>query len=239
MEQAIAARPDAIVLAACDYEKLAPVCREATAKGIPLLLLDSDVDCPDKSCFIGTDNRELGKKLAQLTEEEGGAGCSVGIIAHVEGAATAIQRIEGYRANLSGASGRIKGLAYCGGDVQKAKSQTLEMLREHPEITCMVGMNESSSLGIASALEETGQQSRVKVVAADSSETQIGYLEDGTIRACVVQNPFSMGYLGVIDAVRRKQGVSLSPIVYTDSVIVRQNNLKDAGYQQLIIPFSS
>lgn len=61
VEQAISQKPDAIILAAADYKKLVPVCEKVYEAGIPLIMVDSDVDFSKTRCLIGTDNYELGK----------------------------------------------------------------------------------------------------------------------------------------------------------------------------------
>ena len=132
----------------------------------------------------------------------------------------------------------MAGFAYCNGSEELARQYTIQMLAEHPDIKGMVGLNESSALGIARALTELGKAGEISLVVCDSSEKQVQFLENGTINACVVQNPFSMGYLSVANAVRLLNRQSVEPITYTDSVIVRRENLNTASYQQLIIPFT-
>lgn len=70
VREAIAKKPDAIILAACDYEKMTPVCKEATDAGILLVTLDSDVNFDGRRAFVGTDNYEMGKKLAGLRKKK-------------------------------------------------------------------------------------------------------------------------------------------------------------------------
>lgn len=238
MEQAISRKPDAIILAACSYDELVPVCKKAVEKGITLLTVDSDVNYDGRAAFIGTNNYDMGKKLAGLVEDEIGTEEAFGVISHVEGTSTATQRMSGLMQNMTNAGERLSGFAYCDGDELQALAQTKQMLGEHPEIKCMVGLNESSALGIAVGLQQLGLQDEVALVVCDSSEKQIHFLEDETIRACVVQNPFSMGYLSVVNAVQLLQKKTVPATTYTDSVVVYKNNLNNAKYQQLIIPFT-
>ncbi len=237
VREAIAKKPDAIILAACDYEKMTPVCKEATDAGILLVTLDSDVNFDGRRAFVGTDNYEMGKKLAGLLQEEAGSENAFGVISHVEGTSTAAQRLDGLLDNTPNASSRMAALSYCNGFEVYAKQLTIRMLQEHPEIKCMVGLNESSALGIAAALNELGLADQIPLVVCDSSEKQIQFLENGTIRACVVQNPFSMGYLSVANTVKLLNRQSVDAITYTDSVVVHRDYLMNAEIQQLIIPF--
>lgn len=237
VQKAIDKKPDAIILAAADYERLAPICQKATDANILLVTVDSDVDCAERTTFVGTDNIEIGRKLALLLNEQIGDEAAFGVISHVEGTATATDRLEGLMEKTLNAKQRMVGFTYCNGSESLAKEQTIQMLQAHPEIKCMVGLNESSALGIATALEELGLSGKIPLVVCDSSEKQIQFLENGTIKACVVQNPFSMGYLSIANTIKLLNKQSVAPIIYTDSVIVRKEDLNNAKYQQLIIPF--
>ena len=238
MDQAISRKPDAIILAAADYDQLAPVCKKAVDAGILLLTVDSDVDFSGRTSFVGTDNVEIGRKLAQLMAEQINSDEPFGVMSHVEGTTTATERLQGLLEDTPDAEARMMGFDYCEGSEELSRERTIKMLTEHPEIKCIVGLNESSALGVANALEEMGLSGQVKLVVCDSSEKQIQFLENGTIQACVVQNPFSMGYLSVVNALKLLERQSVAPVIYTDSVIVRKENLNTASYQQLIIPFS-
>lgn len=238
MEETIARKPDAIILAACDYERLAPVCKKATDAGILLLTLDSDVDYDGRKAFIGTDNVEMGRKLAQLLQERIGDKAAFGVISHMAGASTATERLRGLLAATPDSNTRMTAFAYCEGREELARVRTIDMIQNYPEIKCLVALNESSALGAAAALQEMGQAGKIALIVGDSSVRQIQYLEDGTIQSCVVQNPFSMGYLSVVNAVQLLGRQNVPPINYTDSVIVHKSDLNKASYQQLIIPFT-
>lgn len=237
MEEAIAKKPDAIILAACDYERLAPVCRKATEQGILLVSLDSDVNFDRRSCFIGTDNHEMGKKLALLVGELIGPDEKFGVIGHIAATATAMERRDGLLGGVHNAQGRLAAIAYCEGSEELARERAVQMIAEHPEIKCLVGLNESSALGAATAIRELGKEGEIKMIACDSSEKQVQFMESGTIQAFVIQNPFSMGYLSVLNTVKLLQGESVPEEVHTDSVIIKKEDLYKNENQKLMFPF--
>ena len=235
---AIAKKPDALILAACDYERTAPVCAEAVAAGIRLIMLDSDVDFAQKSCFVGTDNYELGQKLGALVEETLSPGDSFGVVGHVATSFTAIERRRGLLDSVSDSENRLAALAYCEGSEKLAQEQAVQMLTEHPDIRCMAGLNESSALGICAALEELELSGQVRMVTCDSSESQIKYMERGTIQAFVIQNPFNMGYLSMQAAVLILQGKKVDAHINTGSVVVTRETMRRTENQKLLFPFT-
>lgn len=238
VERAIRKKPDAVILAAADYRRLAPACRKISDAGIELIMMDSDVQFEGKRCLIATDNVDLGKKLAQQMDLLIGPEEKFGVVGHVKSVTTAMDRERGLRENAVNASARMAGISYCNGSVSLARRQAAEMLQEHPDIRCMVGLNESSALGIAQALLDLGLEGRVKLVACDSSQEMIQMVERGVIQILVVQNSFNMGYLSVKNAVRILQKQDVPPFYDTKSVVVTRKTLYTEENQKLLFPFT-
>lgn len=238
VEQAIRQKPDAIILAAADYDKLAPVCKKVDEAGIMLITVDSNVNFDQTRCFISTDNVELGKKLAEQVDLLIAPNEKFGVIGHVKTVTTAIEREKGLRLNVKNCSERLVGVAYCDGSVQLARKQAVEMIQASPDIRCMVGLNESSALGVAYALQDLGLGGKIKLVACDSSEEQIHFMEQGIIQAFVIQNPFNMGYMSVKNTVELLQKKDVPKFFDTKSVIVTKKTLYTKENQKLLFPFT-
>lgn len=239
VREAIAKHPDAIILAASDYERMVPVCQEAVDAGILLITLDSDVNYDGRRCFVGTDNYAMGRKLADLVDEAVPPGEKIGVMGHVEGARTAVERRDGLLENVAGGADRVAALDYCDGSEILSRQRAKEMLMAHPEIRCMVGLNESSGLGVANAIQDLGLDGQVQMITCDSSEKQIQFMEQGTTQAFVIQNPFNMGYLSVSNTVAILQGKTVPEVVNTDSVIIKKEDLYKKENQKLMFPFTS
>lgn len=101
INQAISQKVDAIVLAACDPESENEALASATAAGIPIITIDSDVTYEGKASYIGTMNKNAGETAARyaadLLNNEG----TIGVIYHGD-ASTAIERRDGFINQLSG-----------------------------------------------------------------------------------------------------------------------------------------
>ena len=187
----------------------------------------------------GTDNVAMGRKLAELVDEAVPPEQKIGVMGHVEGARTAVERRDGLVGNVAGGMERVAALDYCDGSEIVSRQRTKEMLIAHPEIRCMVGLNESSALGVANAIRDLGLEGKVGLIACDSSEKQIQFMEQGTIQAFVIQNPFNMGYLSVSNTVSILQGRTVPEVVNTDSVIIKKEDLYKKENQKLMFPFTS
>ncbi|MBE6875759.1 MAG: hypothetical protein E7496_03395 [Ruminococcus sp.] len=101
INQAISQKVDVIVLAACDPESENEALASATAAGIPIITIDSDVTYEGKASYVGTLNKNAGEGAARtaatLLNNEG----TIGIIYHGS-ASTAIERRDGFINQLSG-----------------------------------------------------------------------------------------------------------------------------------------
>lgn len=239
MEKAIKDKADAIVLAPLDVEKLNGVVDEAAKKGIPVITLDSDITSKSRVATIGTSNESAGAIAARNAAEKMGGKGKVAIIAHVEGAQTAIERRGGFvQAMKDGYKDDIEivGTSYCDGDANKAKEQALAYMDKYPDLKCIYGANEGSAVGAAAAVKELGRQNVVRVIGFDSSDEEIEFLEQGIIDGMMVQNPYNMGYLGVRNINKVLDGKEIEEKIDTGATYVDIVNLKNEDTQWLLYP---
>ncbi|MBN2983630.1 substrate-binding domain-containing protein [Cohnella algarum] len=238
-EKAAAERPDAIVLAAADYNRLAPAAETIGKLGIPLIMADSAVNSDRPKSFIATDNVAAGEKVGRLMAEQLSAtGGKVAVMSFVQGSASQIDRERGVRNALEKAPGvEVVGTFYSDGIERKAYETTLELLKEHPDLKGIVGLNEASSVGPGKALRDAGAAGRVKLVGFDSSVEEVKLLEEGVMQGTIVQRPFNMGYLGVKTAVQAIRGEKVPKTIDTGSVIITKANMYEDENQKLLFPF--
>lgn len=239
MEQAIQERVDAIVLAPLDTEKLNEVIAKATKSGIPVLTFDSDVTEKSRVATIGTSNESAGaiaaRNAAELMEGSG----QVAIISTIKEAQTGIERIKGFVDEMEKnypEKIKVVDTAYCGGDPEVAKKQTIEFMKKYPNLKCIYGVNEGSAVGVAAAIKEQGKEGAFTVIGFDSSDEEIAYLEEGVIDGMVVQNPYNMGYLGVYNINRVLEGETIQEKIDTGATYVNLENLEDEDTQWLLYP---
>lgn len=238
MKKAIKKKADAIVLGPLDTEKLNDVVDEAVEAGIPVITLDSDITTKSRVATIGTSNESAGAIAARNAADQIGGKGKIAIIAHVEGAQTAIERRGGFIDELKAYEGDIEivGTSYCDGDAGKAKEQALDYLKRYPELKCIYGANEGSAVGAAAAVRELNKQESVRVIGFDSSDEEIAYLEEGVIDGMMVQNPYNMGYLGVRNINKVLDGKEIEEKIDTGATYVNIDNLKDEDTQWLLYP---
>jgi ribose transport system substrate-binding protein len=237
IEDFLTNKVDAVVMAACDAKALVHTTQKALDAKIPVITIDSGLDPDISLSFVATDNvagaTEAAHELARLV---GGKG-EVGLIPFIKGAATSDQREKGFREGLKAHKGlKLVSTLYSQSDVGKGMNVTEDMLTAHPNLAGLFAANEPGALGCLEALKARKLASKVKVVAFDASDGEIKALEEGGLQALVVQNPFQMGYQGVMQARKAIDGEKCDRRVDTGVTVVTRENLNKPEVQKILYP---
>jgi ribose transport system substrate-binding protein len=238
VEDNINKKVDAIVIAACDAEALIPVLKKADAAGIPIITIDSNINSDLPKTFVATNSVAAAATAADVLADLIGGEGEVAMIPFVPGATTNIEREKGF---LDIGLPKHPGLnlvakQYSQTEIAKAVSVTEDMVTAHPNLKGIFAANESGTVGCAQALRSRGLAGKIKVVGFDASPNEIEALQDGTIDALIVQNPYKMGYLGVKSAVDVLNGKQVEKHIDTGVYVVTRDNLDSKEIQQVINP---
>jgi ribose transport system substrate-binding protein len=240
LEQAIIDKPQAIILAATDYNRIVPVAKRIVEAGIILVTVDSGMKDGISSSFIATDNYEGGKKAGQLLVDtiDSSDDGPVAVINFVRGTATAMDRERGVLDSISARPDiKVLDTLYSNASEQQAYEITLELLRNEPDLRGIAALNEPTVVGAARAIKEKQAVSRVKLIGFDNSMEEIAYLEEDVLQAIIVQKPFNMGYLAVKAAMDLSAGKSVQPVIDTGSEAITKENMYASDKQKLLFPF--
>jgi ribose transport system substrate-binding protein len=235
IRQALSEKPDAIVLAAADYNLLVPQAREIKQRGIPLVCIDSFVNSDDADVRIGTDSYEGGQKCASALMRYVHTGDTVAVMSYVKGSSTAIDRETGARDYLAGKV-RLLDTLYSNADADLAYVQAAKLIAHTPLLRGIVALNDPTALGAARALSESGKLGTIALIGFDNSFPVLKYVERGVVRDTVVQKPFNIGYLGIKAALDLIRGKRLPRFMNTGSVDISRDNMFQPENQKLLFP---
>lgn len=237
---AVAAGAEALVFSAIDYENNASAIDEAARAGVKIVAIDSSVASEMVSTYIGTDNYAAGRMAAQAALERVEGELTVGIVNYDISSANGQEREHG-AVDLLQESGRAEVAAVINtlAEAGQAKEDTEAMLAEHPEINVLLAFNEPTSVGAAEAVSALDLSESVFLVGFDSNVVTVDGLQEGSVDALVVQNPYAMGYLGVESAYKllAGQGDSLDKTVDTSTQVVDRENIFTMDSQKALFAF--
>lgn len=237
VRRVIREHPQAIILAADDYNALVPVAKAVKRAGIRLLTIDSGLPPGVAASFIATDNVKAGEKEAALEARLLPPGSRVAILSFVKGTLPAIERERGVRDYLRGdPSIRIVGTWYSQDLRREAYAITTRLLAPGSRVDGIIALNEVATDGAAEAVARQKAGDRVALVGFDSDPIETTYLEAGVIRGIVLQKPFNMGYLAVKTAVELLKGERVPARIDTGSAVVTRENMNERENQKLLFP---
>lgn len=229
---------DGIVLMPLDYTALAAPAEEAKARGIPVVVADSDLDWDGRVSFVATDNRRGGELAAEaLAELMGGAG-SVIMLRYFEGSASTKAREEGFLERIAGYDGIevLSSNQYSGTESGPAFQAAENLLDRFPDVDGIYCPNEGAAFAMLRALQDSGRAGSVRFVGFDASDKLVEGLRAGEIDALVLQDPVRMGDLAVRACVEAVRGGTPEARIDTGVRVVRTSEIDDPDVQALLDP---
>lgn len=241
VENLIASKYDAIVIAPLDDKALVAPIRSATQAGITVVVIDSGLDAEvgkDYVSFIATDNEQGGRMGGQKMAELLGGKGRVLLLRYQEGSASTTLREKGFIEAIGEAPGieLIDPQRYAGATRATAQEAAENLLSTYEGLDGIFCPNESSTFGMLLAIRARGLAGKVKFVGFDASEGLVAALKGGDINALVVQNPIRMGELGVRTAVESIRGKKPEPRIDTGVMLVTPENMDTPEARNLIAP---
>jgi ribose transport system substrate-binding protein len=228
-------KPDAVILAATDFNRLVPIAQEIKDMNIPLVTMDSFINSSQADSEIGTDNFEAGKKAGGFLIDFLNPGDKVAIISHVKESSTAIERESGVRDVLEKRVSII-GTFYSQDDRLIAYSITEKIINDEPNLKAILTLNDPTTIGAADALRDLEKENEIILVGFDNSYEVIRAVELNIVKATVVQKPFNMGFLAVKTAYELIQHKNVSRLIDTGSVLITKDNIFTIENQKLLFP---
>jgi galactofuranose transport system substrate-binding protein len=194
----IAQKVDVIFLAPREEKPLAPVVKEAAKAGIPVILLDRNIDQTlakageDYVAFIGSDFIEEGRRVAQWLVKATGGKAEIIQLEGSTGSSPANDRKKGFDDVIAKNPG-MKMLASQTGDFARDKGRQVAqtLLQTHPNATVIYAHNDEMAIGAIAALEAAGKKpgKDVMVLSIDGGREAVGLVVEGKINYVVECNP--------------------------------------------------
>lgn len=236
VENLISSKVDAILLTPLDSDALVAPVEKAMKAGIPVIIIDSPVNTKNYTSFIATDNIAGGKlAMETLIKQIGGSG-QVAIINALAGIPSNDARGVGAE-QVAKSNTNIKLLPQQHSlDQAEALTSTENIITGNPDLKGIFATFNRGALGAVQALINKGKQKNIKVVAYDADADEIKYLEDGTIDALVVQQPYQMGKLGIEYSIKAINGETVAKSIAPDVVLATKANMNDANVQKVLFP---
>jgi ribose transport system substrate-binding protein len=228
----IAQRVDVILLSPREEKPLIPAVMEAKKAGIPMFLIDRNVDeslakgGEDYVAFIGSDFVKEGMQAAEVLTKAVNGKAKIIELQGTVGSSPAQDRMKGFADYIKDHPG-MEIIASQSGDFARDKGrQVFETLYQaHPEATALYSHNDEMTMGAIAAMEAAGKKPGTDLLIAsiDGTKDATQALIDGKILVVVECNPkFGPKAFDSVEAYAN--GEAIEPkLVNVDRVFTKEN----------------
>lgn len=225
LEDQITRRVSALAVAPAGVAEILPVLDKARAAGIPVVIVDTDVNWRWKLSYVGADNRRAGRLAGEhIAKILGGRG-KVAVIRGILGIATHEDRVAGFREALAQAPG-IECVAVQPANSERALGMSVmeNLLTSYPNLRAVFATNDQMALGAVEAIAAHNLTGKVAVVGVDATSEAVHAVEKGRLAADVAMHPELLGRYSVEAAYKAALRQSLNPRIDTGETLVTQAN---------------
>lgn len=229
----VAAKVDAIVIAPGDSQSLIPTLKKAAGAGIKIVNIDNRLDPAALAQaglgdvpFVSVDNDAGAYKAGKFLASMATTPTQAAILEGIRSADNARQRMEGAKRALT-ENKQVKLVASetANWKIDEAYAATKAMFAKHPDIGLLFAANDMMAIGAIKYLQESGK-TKVSVVGYDALAEAMTEIKGGRMAATVDQQAAEQGYQGVALALQLINGGKVPTMTLIDTRLVTAADLK-------------
>ena len=216
---------NAILVSTSDAGKVTGAIDEAVARGVPVMMFDSDAPASKRFSFYGGDDVAMGRQVMQELAIQMGDKGKVAILAGNQNAPNLQNRVKGVKDEAAKHPGiTILNTFYHAETPQDAAAEVLRAQNAYPDIQgwAMIGGWALFTKALLTDLDPA----KVRIVSVDGLPAELPYVEQGLAPVLLAQPTYMWGYVSVktiVDHVYSKKDVPAH--VQMDLVRVSKDNL--------------
>lgn len=221
---------DILLLAPNQPSTLTNILDQATSGGTTLVAVDTDLpDYENKTAFVGTGNKEAlytaATEMAKLLPE----GANVIILRGPLGDANHELRAAGATEGLENAGCNVLEVFDAQSTSEKAAAATEDFLLKYQAegIDGILCCDDDMAVGAATAVEQAGKLNSVKVSGYDGNTSAVEMVGTGRLAFTMAQDPYQMGYQGVMLGYKAHMGEAVDQVVDTGVQVINADNYQD------------
>ena len=209
VDQMIARRVSAIVLAPADSKALVGVAKKAADAGIVVVNIDNRLDreaLADRRLavpFVGPDNRKGAAAVAAYVAKRLKAGDPIAILEGAPNAFNGIERKRGFEDAAKAGGLTIARSQTAQWETVRANQIVSALVSERADIKAILCANDSMALGAVAALKAAGRGRDVLVAGFDNITAVQGLVKSGDIIATADQHGDQLAVYGIEFALER------------------------------------
>ncbi len=231
LDSIVAGKPDAILIAPNDVNAMQRPLEEAAKMGIKIVLVDTTVKNPKfAASAISSNNFAGGQEAFKAVEKLVPGGGKVMGIGVKPGISTTDARDAGFKSGVGKSGGKYTfiGQEYSDNEPSKAAQITTAAIAANPDLKAIFASNLFSAQGAATGIKQAGKEGKIVVIGFDAGPDQVKALKAGTVQALIAQQPYTIGTMGVEEALKAIKGEKTKKKITTGFTILDKSNVNTA-----------
>jgi ribose transport system substrate-binding protein len=238
-EEAVADKASGILISPADPNLMTSDIDSALQQGIPVLTIDSDAPKSKRLYFIGSDNYAAGRLGGQLLANLLGGKGNVVIFTY-PGQANLMDRRQGYESVFENYPNiKVTQAVDIHGEAAVAYQTAKDLLSSKAPVNAFVCLEAVACPEVGEAVKDTNSTGKVTIMAMDTDQRTLSWIQQGLVAATVAQKPYTMAYFGVkrLDDLHHHKPTSLvtdnkqdpdsayPAAIFTGTFLIDKNNL--------------
>jgi ribose transport system substrate-binding protein len=203
IDEMIAAKVQAIVVAPADSKALVPVLRRAKRAGLVVVNIDNKLDEEILNAeslsvpFVGPNNLLGAKSVGQHLAKSLKPGDQVAVLEGIRTSFNATQRRLGFEQAMKDAGMQIVDSQSANWETNQANTIAASMLNAHPDLKAILAANDSMALGAMAAIKAANKTDTVQVVGFDNISAAQEAIRQGKMLATADQHGDQLAVYGI------------------------------------------
>ena len=203
VDEMIAAKVQAIVVAPADSKALVPVLRRAKLAGLVVVNIDNKLDEEILKAeslavpFVGPNNLLGAKSVGQHLAKSLKPGDQVAVLEGIRTSFNATQRRLGFEQAMKDAGMQIVDSQSANWETNQANTIAASMLTAHPDLKAILAANDSMALGAMAAIKAANKTDTVQVVGFDNISAAQEAIRQGKMLATADQHGDQLAVYGI------------------------------------------
>lgn len=225
IDNAVASKPDGIVVSFPDADALGKAVRNAATQGIPVISMNSGSDEYHKygiAAHVGQTEYEAGLGGGRRMKD---AGVKNALCINQEVGNVALDlRCEGF---AKGLGGKVDVVDTGGNDPTSVRNAVTAKLKSNPDIDGILALGPLAAVPTLRAIKELNMLGKVKLASFDLAPETLNATAKGEMLFLIDQQPYLQGYLPVVMLVQNARYATMpAGVVMTGPGFVTKKNAK-------------
>jgi ribose transport system substrate-binding protein len=214
----------AILIAADDPKRISSAVEDAKARGVKIIYVDAPAN-EEAITTLATDNFDAGiiagQTMLSELEKQGIQKGSIGIFSVASKQNTQLRDAGFRKVIMEDNRFALLDTILTNGEPEATKEAANRLISENKDLVGLLGSNEGTSEGVGNAIK--ADNNRIIGIGFDKTDEIMKLLKSGSLKAIMVQNPYTMGYLGMAEAIAALMGKDTGPSYINTGITILQN----------------